>query len=109
LTYPYAHGCGPDPDRRVDKYWKYKNPDPSTSIYTPIIVEKILRMTEEVISSEAKRIYHIRSEAILARDLRHSVMRELAYRSHKEVLKIDRFEQENSGDIRNFDSEEQKE
>jgi hypothetical protein len=95
--------------RRVDKYWKYKNPDPSTSIYTPIIVEKILTMTEEVISNEAKRIYHIRSEAILARDLGHSVMRELAYRSYKEVLKIDRFEQENSGDIRNFDSQEQKE
>jgi hypothetical protein len=36
-------------------------------------------------------------------------MRELASRVYKEVLKIDQFEQENSGDIRNFDSQEQKE
>jgi hypothetical protein len=58
---------------------------------------------EEQIVQETKQAYgNIREKAILARDLRHSIIRELAYRMNKEVLKIDRFEQENSTDLRNY-------
>jgi hypothetical protein len=75
--------------------------------FTPGIVDKIIKQTEEIISSEARRIYKVRPEAIIARDLRHAVFRELAYKVNKEVLKIDQFEKENSADIRNFDSDEE--
>jgi len=104
--YPYAHGCGPDPDKPIDKYWKYKNPDPSIAVYTPGIVDELFITIKDKIAKEVTRIYHVRPEAIIALDLKHSVIRELSYRLNKEVLKIDRFEHENSGDIRNhFDSD----
>jgi hypothetical protein len=100
-SYPYAYGCGPS-KWRVEKYWKYKNPDPSTQKHAPIIAAELLAIIEEKISEDIKRIYHIRPESILGTDLRHAVIRELTYLLNKEVLKIDRFEQENSGDIRNY-------
>src|SRR5688500_8083109 len=87
----------------VDEYIKFENPDPSTAIHTPTIVSKIITKAEEEIIKETNRIYKIREKSILGRDLRHAVFRELAYRVNKEVLKIGRFEQENSGDMRNYD------
>lgn len=100
--YPYAHGCGPDPNNTIDKYWRYDNADPSTAAHTLGIVDDLLPMIKKEIAKRAKEIYHIREEAILALDLKHSVIRELAHRLNKEVIKIDRFEQENSGDIRYY-------
>ena len=85
-----------------DEYIKYENPDPSTAAHTPAIAHRIMIKIEELIVQETKQAYGIRDKSILARDLRHSVIRELAYRLNKEVLKIDRFEQENSGDMRNY-------
>jgi outer membrane lipopolysaccharide assembly protein LptE/RlpB len=85
------------------EYIKYENPDPSTAAHTPAIAQRIMIKIEEQIIQETKQAYgSIREKAILARDLRHSIIRELAYRLNKEVLKIDRFEQENSADLRNY-------
>jgi len=100
-SYPYAYGCGPS-KWRVEKYWKYKNPDPSTQKHAPIIAAELLAIIEEKIIRDIKRIYKIRPESILGIDLRHAVIRELGYLLNKEVLKIDRSELENSGDIRNY-------
>jgi hypothetical protein len=86
------------------EYIKYENPDPSTAAHTPAITQRIMIKIEEQIVQETKQAYGIREKAILARDLRHAVFRELAYRVNKEVLKIDRFEQENSSDMRNYDN-----
>ena len=101
--YPFHHS---DPKKNIDKYWKYKNPDPSTALYTPGVVDELLITIEETIAQSVKRIYHLRPESILGLDLRHSVIRELSCKLNKEVLKIEQFEKENSGDIRNhFDSD----
>jgi hypothetical protein len=103
--YPFHHS---DPKKNVDKYWKYKNPDPSTALYTSGIVAELFITIEEKIAQDVKRLYHLRPQSILGTDLKHSVIRELSYRLNKEVLKIEHFEKENSGDIRNFtDSVEQ--
>lgn len=107
MTYPYAHSCGPDLYRAINKYWKYKNADPSTAKYASIVTSEILKIIEEKIASDVKRFYHIRPDSILGIDLRHAVIRELVYLLSKELLRIDKFEKENSGDIRNFDSQEE--
>ena len=110
-NYPYAHGCGPDSKRRLDKYWKYENVDSSTAHYAKVIVNKIFDGMRETIDKEGRNIYHVRPEAIIVQDLHHAVVRTLAHKLAQYVKEIEQFEQENSGDIRNYstDKEDQQE
>jgi hypothetical protein len=110
LTYPYAHGCSPDPKGRWDKYWKYENDDPSIAYYGTIVASELLAEIEDRISKRSKDIYHVRPEAIIAQDFRHEVFRKLQQMVNESVEEIEQYERENSGDIRNhFDSEEEEE
>ena len=84
------------------KYYKYKNSDPSTAKYAPIITAEISEIIEEKIDRSIKRIYHVRPESVLGIDLKHAIMRELFHQLHTQVLKIDNFEAHNSGDLRNY-------
>ena len=85
-----------------DKYYKYKNPDPSTAKYSTRITAQLLEKIEEIIAQSIRKIYHIGPDSILGTDLRHSVIRELLDRLSKEVELIDKFEKENSEDLRNY-------
>jgi hypothetical protein len=88
--------------RGYPKYYKYKNPDPSTAKYAPIIVDEILKIILEIISKNVRSIYHIRPESVLGIDLKHAVMRELSNRLDFVVAEIDSFEKENANDLRNY-------
>ena len=88
--------------RRYPKYYKYKNPDPSTARYAPIVTAEILEIIDEKIDKSIKKIYHVRPESVLGIDLKHSVTRELFHQLHIQVVKIDNFEADNSGDLRNY-------
>jgi hypothetical protein len=107
-TYPFAHACGPDPDKTIDRYWKYKNDDPSTAYYATIVSNEIFSEIQDRINKRGKDIYHVRPEAIIVQDLGHEVIRQLAQMLNEHVKDIEQYERENSGDIRNyFDSEEE--
>jgi hypothetical protein len=85
------------------RYHKYKNPDPSTDKEAAITTAQLLQIIEQKISDDARRIYHTRNpNSILEQDLRFAVIRELSYRLSKEILEIDRFEKQNSNDLRNY-------
>lgn len=106
--YPYAPGCGTNPSECVDKYWKYKNNDPSTAYYGTIVASEIFSEIKNKINKRGKDIYHVRPEAIIVQDLRHEVIRQLAQMLTEHVKEIEKYEQENSGDIQNyFDSEKE--
>jgi hypothetical protein len=105
MTYPYAHGCGPDPNKIIDKYWKYENADPSIAYYARIVANEIFSKIQDMINKRSKDIYHVRPEAIIAQDLRHEVIRQLSHKLNEQVKEIKQYEQENSGDIRNFSKE----
>jgi hypothetical protein len=87
---------------KYPKYYKYKNPDPSAAKYAPIVTSELLQIIEEKISASIKRFYHIRSEAVLAIDLKHAVIRELSQKLDNKVVEIDKFERANSSDLRNY-------
>ena len=99
--YPYA-GSG------YDKYWKYENKDPSKNHYATAVALEILDEIQGKIRKRGKQIYGVRSEAIIVQDLVHGVIRELAKMLAEHVKLIEKYEQENSGDIQNyFGSEEE--
>jgi hypothetical protein len=101
--YPYAGS-------RYDKYWKYENNDPSTNHYAKAVALEILSEIQDKISKRGKSIYGVRPEAIIVQDLRHEVIRQLANMLSEHVKEIEKYEEENSGDIRNyFGSEEEEE
>jgi hypothetical protein len=103
--YPYAGS-------RYDKYWKYENRDPSTNHYATRVALEILDEIQGKIRKRGKQIYGVRPEAIIVQDLVHGVIRELAKMLAEHVKLIEKYEQENSGDIQNYfssDSEEQEE
>jgi hypothetical protein len=89
------------------KYYKYQNADPSTARYAPIIADEILKIIEENISKNVRRIYHIRPESVLGIDLKHAVIRELSDRLACAVAEIDKFEKLSSNDLRNYPYMEQ--
>jgi len=91
-----------------NQYIIYTNPDPSSSSYALQIADKIFTGNEETITKEAKRIYHIRAQAILARDLRHETIRILADIYCIETLRIDNFERKNRADLRYYFTEDHK-
>jgi hypothetical protein len=99
-----GHGCYCgckyyDPN---SEYIKYNNADPSIPTYITSTVDEIIKLNEEKIIQDIRKKYHIRSDAILGRDFRFAVIRELSRRYYKETIKIDNFEAENSYDIRNY-------
>ncbi len=100
MTYPYSHGCGPNPKKNVDKYWKYQNDDPSTEYYSNIIIREIFQRINDDIDEEGKRIYNLRPKAILVQDLRHAVIRKLAKGLALRVREIEQYERFNSFDRR---------
>ena len=100
--YPFHHS---DPKKNIDKYWKYQNPDPSTEHYSTTITNEILQKIDDSIDQSGKRIYNLRSKAILVQDLRHAIIRKLANRLALRVREIEQYERANSGDIRFFDEE----
>src|SRR4030095_4072222 len=97
--YPFHNS---DEDKYIDKYWKYKNPDPSTEHYSTIIANEILEKINDDIDSNGRRIYDLRPKAILVQDLRHAVLRKLLSRLLQRVREIDHYEQANSGDMSDF-------
>jgi len=106
--YPYAPGCGPN--RSVDKYWKYKNKDPSTTHYAMIVASEIFSEIHDRINKRGKDIYHVRPEAIIVQDLLHETIRQLTQMLTESVKEIEQYELENSEDIQNyFDSEQEEE
>ena len=86
---------------KYPKYYKYKNPDPSTAKHASRITIQLLEMIEDKISQNIRKIYHIRPESILGTDLRHSVIRELSNQLVKEVDLINKFEKD-CEDMRNY-------
>lgn len=84
------------------KYHKFKNVDPSTVRYVPIITAEILEIIEDKIIKDAVRFYRVRADSVLGIDLRHAVIRKLFVQLHAELIKIDKFERENSNDLRNY-------
>ena len=88
--------------RRHPRYYKYKNPDPSTAKNAPIVTAEILEIINEKIDKSIKKIYHVRAESVLGIDLKHAITRELFDKLHRQVVKIDNFEADNSGDLRNY-------
>ena len=84
------------------KYHKFKKADPSTARYAPIITAEILEIIEEKINKDSVRFYHVRADSVLGIDLRHAVIRQLFVQLHEEIIKIDKFERENSNDLRNY-------
>ena len=107
-TYPYAFGCGPDPKKPIDKYWNYKNKDPSTAYYGTIVVNEIFSGMHERISKRGYDIYEVRPDAIIVQDLRYEAVRQLIQILNRYIRVIERHEQENSGDISNYlDSEKE--
>ena len=97
--YPYSSCYGADYNI---KYWKYQNADPSTAHYAKFIVDKIFDGIRETVDKRGWDIYHVRSDAIIVQDLYHAVIRMLAHELAQHVKEIDQYEQENSGDIRNY-------
>lgn len=108
-TYPYAHGCSPDPKGRWDKYWKYNNVDPSTARYGTIVSDEIFFETHEIINKRGKDIYGVRYEGIIVQDLHHEVIRQLVQKLTEHVKEIEEYELENSGDITNYFDPEKEE
>jgi len=108
--YPYSLGCGPKGTEHVDKYWKYKNNDPSTAYYAAIVAGEIFSEIKDKINKRGKDIYNVRPGAIIVQDLHHETIRQLARMLTVRVKEIEQYEQENSGDITNyFDSEKDEE
>jgi hypothetical protein len=87
---------------KYPKYHKYNNQDPSIPKYASIVTAEILENIRDFIPKRAKRIYHVRPEANIAIDLDHAVIRQLSQRLDKEIIEIDKFEKENSNDLRNY-------
>jgi hypothetical protein len=103
--YPYAGS-------KYDKYWKYENPDPSTNHYATRVALEILDEIKDKINKRGKQIYGVRPEAIIVQDLHHETIRQLGKMLAEHVKLIEKYEEENSGDIQNYfgsDSEEQEE
>ena len=84
------------------KYYKYKNPDPSTAKYAPIVTSEILEKIADIIDKDIWRIYHLRPHTVLGIDLKHAVIRDLSNRLLFAVAEIDKFEKENANDLRNY-------
>jgi hypothetical protein len=57
---------------------------------------------EEKIIENTKRIYHTKPDSILGIDLRHAVVRKLLQHLADEIVRINKFEKENSNDLRNY-------
>jgi len=83
-------------------YRKFKNPDPSTAKYAPIVAAEILEIIEEKIDKSVTRIYRVRTDSVLGIDLRHAVIRGLSYLLNEEIIRINKFEKQNSNDLRNY-------
>ena len=115
--YPHSLGYGDNLDESEEaqqKYWyqnryyHYQNPDASIEKYAKISVDEILQLLDDKINKNIYRIYEVRSGSILGKDLKHAIIRLLAYKLYQRVQEIDRFEKQNSGDIRNhFDSKKE--
>jgi hypothetical protein len=109
--YPHSLGYGDnlDPDEKAqerywyqrNRYYHYANPDPSTDRYAEISTNEIFQLLYNKIKKDIYRFYKVRPEAIIGIDLKHAIIRKLAYKLFQRVLEIDQFERHNSGDLRN--------
>src|SRR5437867_54968 len=108
--YPYSLGYGDnlDPDEKAQKrywyqnrYYHYSNPDPSINKYAEISTDEILQLLDNKIKKDIYRIREVRSGAIIGKDLKHAVIRKLAYKLFQKVQEIDQIERHNSRDLRN--------
>jgi len=84
------------------KYHNYKNADDSTAVNASRITTLILEIIEEKINQNIQRIYHTKQDSIIGIDLRHAVIRKLSQQLANEIIRIDKFEKENSNDLRNY-------
>jgi hypothetical protein len=117
--YPYSLGYGDNlnPDEKAqqrywyqNRYYHYSNPDPSINKYAEISTDEILRLLDDKINKDIYRIYEVRTRSILGQDLAHAVIRLLAWKLLQRVNNIDKFEKQNSADIRNhFDLDSEQE
>ena len=87
---------------KYPKYHKYNNSDPSTTTNADRIMTQILEIIEETITRNTQRIYHTKPDSIIGIDLRHAVIRELSQQLANEIIRINKFEKENSNDLRNY-------
>jgi hypothetical protein len=109
--YPHSLGYGDnlDPDEKAqerywyqrNRYYHFTNPDPSIDKYAEISTDEIFQLLYDKIKKDIYRIYKVRSGAIIGKDLKHAVIRKLAYKLFQKVQEIDQFERHNSGDLRN--------
>jgi len=84
------------------KYHRYKNADDSTAVNASRITTLILEIIEEEINQNIKRIYQTKPDSIIGIDLRHAVIRKLSQQLANEINRIDKFEKENSNNLRNY-------
>jgi hypothetical protein len=107
MTCGYVHGCRCDCKYcdENSEYKKYYNQDPSTSPNAIRTALELIPMIEGKIDKNSWHFYGVRPEAIIARDHRHAVYRELYYQIWIELIKIKDFEKENASDIRNYSDE----
>jgi hypothetical protein len=88
--------------RGYPKYYKYRNPDPSTAKNAPIVTAEILEKIADIIDKDIWRIYRLKSDTVLGIDLKHAVTRDLSNRLLFAVAEIDKFEKQNASDLRNY-------
>jgi hypothetical protein len=109
--YPHSLGYGDnisDDPKFQEKYWNknryyhYRNPDPSTQRHAAISIAEILELIDDKIWKDIYRFYEVRSRSIIGQELRHAIIRELAFKLFQKVQQIDKFEKRNSGDLRTF-------
>jgi hypothetical protein len=84
------------------KYYKYKNPDPSTAKYAAIVANEILEIITKHINKRTWEIYHLKPDTVLGIDLKHAVVRKHSDQTNKLVIEIEKFEKENASDLRNY-------
>ena len=93
--YPYS-GSG------YDKYWKYENPDPSTDPYALRVALEVVDEALLKIRKRGTQIYDVRPAVYYNQDLVHAVIRLLPGIFTEHIKQIEKYEKENSGDIRNY-------
>ena|SRR6266498_2648496 len=88
--------------KRRPKYHKFKNPDLSTAKFAPIVASEILEDMPNKINKRSWEIYRLKPDTVLGIDLTHAVIRAVSDMLDKEIVEIDKFENENASDLRNY-------
>jgi hypothetical protein len=113
--YPHSLGCGDNletDEKAQERYWNqnryyhYRNQDPSTQRHAETSTNEILDYLYDKIWKDISRFYETRSKSVVGQELRHAIIRELAFKLFQKVQQIDKFEQQNIGDLRTFTNSE---